>query len=105
DVAERGGRPKGPDAGWTAGPAEGRADVGTLAGLQEHDADDGETHEHVKHGERDDHHSPLDAAPRAAFLTMAMNPGPVRLAPPTRAPSISVSASSSSALSALTLPP
>src|SRR5437773_3411653 len=50
-------------------------------------------------------YSPLVAAPRAAFFTIETNPCAFRLAPPTRAPSISLSARRASALSALTLPP
>src|SRR3989442_7559040 len=106
DLAQDGRRAHGAEDRLAAGAAEGGADVRALARLQEHHADDGEGRHDVDDDEQRVHHSPLTAAPaRAVFLTMAMKPGALRLAPPTRAPSISGSAASASALSAFTLPP
>ena len=59
DLAEQRRRAHRAEHGLAAGAAEGRADVGPLARLQQDDADDGEAHEHVQDRERDDHPSPL----------------------------------------------
>src|SRR5262249_10952615 len=106
DLAEHRGRAHGAEDGLAAGPPEGGADVGTLARLQEDDADDAEAGEDVDDDDQRVHHSPFATAPaRAVFLAMATNPPGLRLAPPTSTPSISGSAASTSAFSAFTLPP
>src|SRR5439155_1003841 len=54
--------------GLAARAAEGRADVGALAGLQQDDGDDGEAHQYVDDRQRDDHLlSPGGGAARRFF--------------------------------------
>ena len=96
----------GAENGLAGAGAERRADLGALAGLQQHEPHDPATGQDVDDDQERVHHSPRAAAPaRAVFRTMAMKPGALRLAPPTSTPSISGSAASASALSAFTLPP
>src|SRR5262249_57676422 len=53
--ARPGGGAQGANPRRAAAPAEGRADVGTFAGLQQHDGDDGKAHQDVNDRQHDEH--------------------------------------------------
>src|SRR4051812_3241898 len=85
--------------------AEGRAHVGALAVLQQHEHDDADRGEDV---ENEDHRMHCYRPPFAwapAARQIATNSSAASDAPPTRPPSTSAIANSSIALEAFTLPP
>src|SRR6185503_2351323 len=80
--------------------AEARAHVGALAVLEQHQADDGQRHQHVKH----DQYVRPEAHFAAAF-TISRKSFATSDAPPIRPPSTSGMAKIAAAFCGLTLPP
>lgn len=83
---------------------ERRPHIRPFTGLQQHDNNKGQTNGNMNYINHRCHDSPFTSLILAPSI-MAANSSALRLAPPTRQPSMSGMASSSFALDALTLPP
>src|SRR6185436_20093927 len=100
-------RAGGPEQAPRRPAAEGSADIGSLAVLQQHQHDDAQCREHMHDQNAIDQpviHRSLSVT-LSALLQIAMKSSATNEAPPIRPPSTSACANNSPALAGLTLPP